>query len=71
MRDDDGQRKRCERLAERVRAALIEHAIAAHEDAGLRGLCAEGAWEAAIGALRQLDLRPTCREPDAGESVAP
>ena len=48
-------------LAERVRAALIEHALAAHADAGVRGLCAQGAWEAAVGALRSLDLEPLCR----------
>lgn len=50
-----------EQLAERVRAALIEHARAAHADAGVRGLCAQGAWEAALGALRSLDLGPLCR----------
>ena len=50
-----------QQLAERVRAALIEHALAAHADAGVRGLCAQGAWEAAVGALRSLDLRPLCR----------
>jgi len=47
-------------LAERVRSALIECALAAHTDAGVRGLCAEGAWEAAVSALRQLDLEPVC-----------
>ena len=47
-------------LAERVRAALIEHALAAHADAGVRGLCAQGAWEAAVGALRSLDLGAIC-----------
>ena len=52
-------------LAERVRSLLIEHALAAYTDAGVRGLCAEGAWEAAVTALRQLDLEPVCarREP--------
>lgn len=49
------------RLAERVRAALLEQALAAHADAGVRGLCAQGAWEAAVGALRSLDLDPICR----------
>ncbi|HKT58823.1 MAG TPA: hypothetical protein VJQ46_02165 [Gemmatimonadales bacterium] len=43
-------------LIEQTRAALIEAALAAYEDAGMRGLCAEGAWEVAIGALRSLDL---------------
>jgi hypothetical protein len=44
------------RTAERVRAACVEAAVAAYEDAGIRGLCAEGRWEAAIGALQQIDL---------------
>jgi hypothetical protein len=48
-------------LAERVRAALIEAALAVHADAGVRGLCAQGAWEAAVGALRSLDLDPICQ----------
>lgn len=42
--------------AEQIRAALIEAALAAYEDAAVRGLCAEGAWEVAIGAMRTLDL---------------
>ena len=44
-------------LAERVRAALVEAALAAYEDAGVRGLCAEGAWEVAVDRMRALDLR--------------
>jgi hypothetical protein len=43
-------------LVERVRNALIDCALRAHEDAGLRGLCSEGAWEATVSAMRQLDL---------------
>lgn len=45
------------RVAEQLREALIRHALAAYEDASLRGLCAEGAWEAAVSAMRQLDVR--------------
>jgi hypothetical protein len=41
---------------ERVRRACVEAAQRAYEDAGLRGLCAEGRWEAAIDAMRALDL---------------
>lgn len=44
-------------LAEAVRRACLEAALRAHEDAGLRGLCGEGRWEAAVGAVRALDLR--------------
>jgi hypothetical protein len=54
-----------ERLAEQVRNALVQHALAVYEDAGARGLCAEGAWEAAIGALRSLDLTPVVQGPEA------
>ena len=43
-------------LAEQVRAALIGSAVAAYEDASVRGLCAEGAWEVAVGAMQALDL---------------
>ena len=48
-------------LAERVRAALLEHALAAHEDARLQGLCMEGAWEAAVSAMRALDVEALAR----------
>jgi hypothetical protein len=43
-------------LAAEVRAALIDAAVAAYEDAATRGLCAEGALEAALGAMRAVDL---------------
>jgi hypothetical protein len=43
-------------LAERVRRALLERAQAAHEDAGIRGLCCEGAWEAVVSELSTCDL---------------
>ena len=42
--------------AQSVRAACLDAAIQAYEDAGIRGLCADGRWEAALAALRQLDL---------------
>jgi len=42
--------------AEALRRALLDAALAAYEDAGLSGLCAEGRWEAAIDAMRALDL---------------
>jgi hypothetical protein len=46
------------RMAERVRAELIRAAMAAYEDAAVCGLCAEGAWEVAVDAMRKLDLPP-------------
>ena len=43
-------------VAEAVRAACLDAARLAYEDAGIRGLCADGRWEAALTAIRQLDL---------------
>lgn len=43
-------------LAERVRHALLGAALSAYEDAAVQGLCCEGAWEVAVGAMRALDL---------------
>jgi hypothetical protein len=48
--------------AELVRAACLEAAEAAYEDAGIRGLCAEGRWEAAVGALQRLDVTALLRD---------
>ena len=41
---------------ERIRDACIAAAIAGYEDAAISGLCHEGAFEAAISAMRRLDL---------------
>ncbi len=43
-------------LIERVRHACIEAALAGYEDASIRGLCQEGAWEAAVSGIRRTDL---------------
>lgn len=53
-------------LAERVREACVSAALRAHEDAGIQGLCSSGRWEAALGAIRQLDLRPLIAKMEAG-----
>ena len=50
-----------ETLAKRIRDACLESATQAYEDAGVQGLCAEGRWEAAIGALKTMDLPPLLR----------
>lgn len=44
-------------FAETVRAACIQAAVEGYENASISGLCAEGAFEAAISAIRMLDLR--------------
>lgn len=43
-------------FAEAVRAACIQAAVEGYENASISGLCAEGAFEAAISAIRMLDL---------------
>lgn len=43
-------------IAEAVRRACVEAALEAYEDAQVRGLCREGAWEVAIEAVRTLDV---------------
>lgn len=48
-------------LAEAIRAACLDAAIRTYDDAGMQGLCPEGRWEAAVGAVRQLDLRALLR----------
>jgi hypothetical protein len=44
-------------IAAATQRALIEVALRAYEEAGLSGLCAEGRWEVAIGAMRNYDVR--------------
>jgi hypothetical protein len=43
-------------LGEAVRRACVEAALAGYENAAISGLCHEGAWEAAVSAIRGLDL---------------
>ena len=51
-----------EDLAKRIRDACLEAVLQAYEDAGIQGLCAEGRWEAAVGALKTVELGPLLRE---------
>ena len=44
------------RLAEAVREACIRAALDGYEQAAMDGLCREGAWEVAVGAMRMLDV---------------
>lgn len=43
-------------IAEAVRAACIQAALDGYRNASISGLCAEGAFEAAISAIRMLDV---------------
>ena len=49
-------------LGKRIRDACVEAALQAYEDAGIQGLCAEGRWEAALDALKTIDLAPLLGE---------
>ena len=51
-----------EDLAKRIRDACLEAVLQAYEDAGVQGLCAEGRWEVAVGALKTVELTPLLRE---------
>ena len=51
-----------EDLAKRIRDACLEAVLQGYEDAGVQGLCPEGRWEVAVGALRTLDLVPLLEE---------
>jgi hypothetical protein len=51
-----------EEFAKRIRDACLEALLQAYEDAGIQGLCAEGRWEAAVGALKTVELAPLLRE---------
>ena len=43
-------------LAEVIRQACLQAALAGYDDASISGLCYEGAWECAIDAIRSLDI---------------
>ena len=51
-----------EDLAKRIREVCLDALLQAYEDAGMQGFCAEGRWEAAVDALRTVDLAPLLRE---------
>ena len=52
----DARKTDAQKVAEQVRGALVRAALMAYEDAAIRGLCCEGAWEVAVDAMRNLDL---------------
>ena len=45
-------------LAEVVRRACLEAAARGYEDAAISGLCHEGAIQAALDAIRMIELQP-------------
>lgn len=53
MMDQNQQR---EAIAAKIRTEFLETAINAYEDAAADGLCAQGAWECAVDAMRRVEL---------------
>lgn len=49
-------------VAESVLREARSAMLAAYENGGMSGLCAEGRWEIALDALRELDLERIVRE---------
>ena len=58
------------RLAETIQQACIEAALQGYENAAISGLCHEGAWEAAISAIRMVDVDAVIRELETGDQPA-
>ena len=54
------------RIAQSVRAACIRAALEGYENAAMNGLCHEGAREAAVSAMRMLDLDAVLQERRTG-----
>jgi tRNA(adenine34) deaminase len=48
-------------IAQAMRDACVEAALQAYDDAGIRGLCAEGRWEVALAAIQMVDLSSIAR----------
>jgi len=56
-------------LARQVREQCIQTALSAYENASISGLCAEGAFEAAVSAMRMIDVDALAEEAaDADEN---
>jgi hypothetical protein len=53
MEDDHGLLRQ---VAEAVRAACVQAALDGYEQASFDGLCCEGAYEAALSAVRMLNV---------------
>lgn len=50
-------------IARQVRDECIDAALSAYENASISGLCGEGAFEAAISAIRMLDVEALVERP--------
>lgn len=54
-----------------LRDTILDLLAEAYEDAGVRGLCDEGRWEAAVGAVRSMDPALIVQRPGTAASAAP
>lgn len=68
MTEEDTSRRN---LARTVRDACVRAALEACEDARIAGLCWEGAWEAAIEAIRALDIEGVVRDAPTDRATPP
>ena len=53
------------KIAERVRRACVKAAKSGFRDASIQGLCAEGASEAAVSAIQNLNLEEVLKQMDS------
>ena len=67
MGDESATSAAQRQLAEAVRDACLRAALDAYEGALTDGLCAEGAWEVAVGVMQSLDVAGLVREVDGRE----
>lgn len=54
-----------QRIAQLVKDECIQAALQGYEHASMSGLCHEGAWEAAISAIRGVDLDMILKDEEA------
>ena len=51
-----------QRIAQVLKDACLQAALEGYEYAAMSGLCHEGAWEAAISAIKMLDVETILKE---------
>lgn len=71
VREPEERRRFARQLGEAVRRACLEAALAGHEAASISGLCAEGAFEAALSEIQRLDVGALAEASEAEPDEAP
>jgi hypothetical protein len=71
QKNEETRLKEQRQLAEVIRQACLQAALAGYEDASISGLCHEGAWECAIDAIRSLDINTVLEQalPDSKDEA--